>query len=301
MNVALPAERAHEGQRRMTGGGKHVLLILTFAVVLLGIAAFSLSFDALRDLAVASGIEQRLAWVWPLVVDGFICVATVAAVLLRPRGWRISWYPWATLALAACVSVAGNALHASVHADLSRVSQTVAALVSAVPPAALLCASHMLVVLLAPPPESQSRRWTRPVDDGHRGQSAASVQTVGVADGAHVSDDAAHGLGVQPVQEDGPVSRNDLGKRARQDVRPTTDELWAWVTQESAAGRRVTGAGVAERFGVSESTGRRWLQLVRDADRSVNDTERGSGNGEFAPFSAEKATSLNGSRSMHTS
>jgi hypothetical protein len=101
------------------GGG--ALGMLAQLVVGRGLRGQDRPGRCLRDLAVASGIEERLAWIWPLVVDGFICVATVAAVLLRPRGWRIAWYPWVTLAMAACVSVAGNALHAASHADLSRV------------------------------------------------------------------------------------------------------------------------------------------------------------------------------------
>lgn len=49
------------------------------------------------------------------------------------------------------ISVIGNALHASNHADARAVSVAVAACVSAVPAVALLLSSHLLVVLLSRP------------------------------------------------------------------------------------------------------------------------------------------------------
>ncbi|WP_162449709.1 DUF2637 domain-containing protein [Phytoactinopolyspora mesophila] len=238
---------------------RKVLVALSIAVVVLGVAAFSLSFDALRDLAVASGIEERLAWIWPLVVDGFICVATVAAVLLRPRGWRIAWYPWVTLAIAASVSVAGNALHAASHADLSRVSLLVATLVSAVPPAALLCASHMLVVLLAP--AAEPRRDTRGDGQTWRGVDVSDGVSGGGEDHGVVRDDLPDGLGGTDA-----VPRPHQRTSETRRVRPTLEDLSVWLQEEREAGHAVTGAMVAERYGVSPSTGRRWLQAVRDGE-----------------------------------
>lgn len=50
--------------------------------LLLASAAFRLSFDALRDLAVLCGIRPSLAWLWPLVVDVTITQATVSLLAL---------------------------------------------------------------------------------------------------------------------------------------------------------------------------------------------------------------------------
>jgi DNA-directed RNA polymerase specialized sigma24 family protein len=50
--------------------------------VLLAACAFVLSFDALRDLAVRSGIGPPLAWLWPIAVDVSIAQATVALLSL---------------------------------------------------------------------------------------------------------------------------------------------------------------------------------------------------------------------------
>ncbi len=50
--------------------------------VLLAVCAFVLSFDALRDLAIRSGIRAQLAWLWPIAVDVTIAQATVALLSL---------------------------------------------------------------------------------------------------------------------------------------------------------------------------------------------------------------------------
>lgn len=50
--------------------------------VLLAACAFVLAFDALRDLAIRSGIRAHLAWLWPIAVDVTIAHATVALLSL---------------------------------------------------------------------------------------------------------------------------------------------------------------------------------------------------------------------------
>lgn len=119
-----------------------------------GIAGFAfwLSFIALTDLARRSGVAEGQAWAWPLIVDGLIVVATVAAFALD--GHRSAWYPWLLLMAATGVSVAGNVMHATVTAE-SGVPALLAGCVAAVPPMMLLASTHLTVVLI---------RSTRPVE-----------------------------------------------------------------------------------------------------------------------------------------
>jgi hypothetical protein len=49
---------------------------------LLAVFAFVLSFEALRDLAVRSGIPETLAWMWPVIIDVSIAQATLALLAL---------------------------------------------------------------------------------------------------------------------------------------------------------------------------------------------------------------------------
>lgn len=112
--------------------------------IFIAIFAFVLSFHALADLARRSGISAAQAWMWPLIVDGIIVVATVSAVALA--GSRASWYPWMMLAAGAAMSVTANAIHALVAADAD-VPHGLAASVAAVPPTVLLAITHLTVVL----------------------------------------------------------------------------------------------------------------------------------------------------------
>lgn len=124
-----------------------------------GIAGFAfwLSFIALTDLARRSGVAEGQAWAWPLIVDGLIVVATVAAFALD--GHRSAWYPWLLLIAATGVSVAGNVMHAMVTAEPG-VPALLAGCVAAVPPVMLLASTHLTVVLIrstrAPGPEAVS-------------------------------------------------------------------------------------------------------------------------------------------------
>lgn len=114
--------------------------------VLIALGAFWLSFTALTDLAARAGIAVGQAWVWPLIVDGIIIVATISVVALSPYGRRATWYPWALLIVGAVVSVAGNAAHAGI-AGSGSLSRPVAAAISAVPPLVLLSITHLTVEL----------------------------------------------------------------------------------------------------------------------------------------------------------
>jgi len=113
--------------------------------VFIAIGAFWLSFTSLTDLARRSGISSSQAWIWPLIVDGIIIVATVAAVALA--GSRAAWYPWMLLTGGAAISVAANATHAIV-ADETDIPLLLAASVASVPPLVLLSITHLTSVLM---------------------------------------------------------------------------------------------------------------------------------------------------------
>lgn len=117
-------------------------------------AAFWLSFTALADLAIHSGIEPSQAWAWPLIVDGIIVVANVSVVALSRYGARATWHPWALLTAGSMVSVTANSLHATLAADIE-IPGLLAAAVAAVPPL-LLAITHLTVILtrVTPPPTS---------------------------------------------------------------------------------------------------------------------------------------------------
>lgn len=62
-------------------------------VAFLAIAAFGLSFEALRDLAVVSGgMDRSVAWLFPILMDGGIVVFSLAALRASITGSDKRWY-----------------------------------------------------------------------------------------------------------------------------------------------------------------------------------------------------------------
>jgi Protein of unknown function (DUF2637) len=105
-------------------------------VLMLAAAAFTLSYDALHQLALDSRVRPALAWLWPVVIDGTIVVALLT-VLAANRAATRAGYPWALAGLFSAASVAFNIAHAP--------DRPVAQLVFAMAPVALVLTTHLLM------------------------------------------------------------------------------------------------------------------------------------------------------------
>ena len=105
-------------------------------VVVLAAAAFTLSYDALHQLALDSRVRPALAWLWPVVIDGTIVVALLT-VLAAKRAAARAGYPWTLAGLFSAASVAFNIAHAP--------DRPVAQLVFAMAPVALVLTTHLLM------------------------------------------------------------------------------------------------------------------------------------------------------------
>lgn len=217
---------------------------------LLALGGFVLSFAALRDLAVRVGMPADLGWIWPLLIDGLIVEATLAVVSLARCGSRSVWYAWFLLSAGAVVSVGSNGAHAVVTGH-----GLAGAAAASVPPVVLLATTHLTVLLMAAPDASQARA------------AAPAAETTGVRPGSsdgsgdrtppHDATETPTGAGAE---------KPDVTTAAASEAPPEpVDELSLedWVNQQEAAGATVTGAMVAERLGVSASTGRRRLAALR--------------------------------------
>ena len=172
--------------------------------VFIAAGAFWLSFTSLSDLARRSGIDPAQAWLWPLIVDGIIVVATVSAVALARSA--VAWYPWVLLFAGAAISVAANAIHAVV-AESTDVPLVLAAAVASVPPLVLLSITHLTSVLMRHPSIRETlpaQRETsdapelvqlhqRPAVRGTGQEKASSLRELGWSNSA-----IAKNLGVHP-------------------------------------------------------------------------------------------------------
>jgi Protein of unknown function (DUF2637). len=217
-----------------------VLWATSIGVCALAAGGFTLSFSALDDLAVASGIDRQLAFLWPLIVDGFTVVATAAAFALRSRGVAVTWYPWLALVLFSAISVIGNSIHAANAARIS-VPVPVATAVSSVPAIALLVATHLLVVIV----DSRSR---------------PAVEALVTVVPATAASDHPRKLPTQvPVLA--PVAEPDVVARLR---------------ERRTAGAAITGAVIADLEGVSARTGGRRLEVFREKFPDLFETSEGT-------------------------
>ncbi|MHB1808107.1 MAG: DUF2637 domain-containing protein [Solirubrobacteraceae bacterium] len=206
-------------------GQRLVLGVAVAGTVLIALGAFWLSFSSLTAFARACGIPAGRAWVWPLIVDGVIVVATVSVVAMSGGGWErhATRYAWGLLLAGACVSVLANASHALVAGD-ARVPGVVAALVAAVPPLVLVAITHLTVALTQRPAPG----------------AAADASSVSAACSASAS---------APV----PVPRRAVARYT--DERASVREALALRAQGSLTNREI-----AARLGVHPSTVGRWLK-----------------------------------------
>ncbi|GFE23666.1 MULTISPECIES: DUF2637 domain-containing protein [Streptomyces] len=122
---------------------------IRLGIALLGAIGFALSYDALRQMALAIHIRGPLTYAFPLVIDGFIAIGICALIILRTAPLRSRLYVWALVGTATVTSIWANALHAihlnhrtQLHLD----DVTVGAL-SAIAPLALAGAVHLYLVI----------------------------------------------------------------------------------------------------------------------------------------------------------
>ncbi len=116
------------------------------AGVVIGLIAFVLSFDALRLVFVACGINPWLSWGGPVCVDGTILLCTWATWGFRKGHIRGGAYPWLGLVAFSLFSIAGNALHAVLNTGY-QLPAWVAPAVMSIPPVALLYSTHLIVII----------------------------------------------------------------------------------------------------------------------------------------------------------
>jgi Protein of unknown function (DUF2637) len=220
--------------------GRWIYRVSAAGVIVLAAAAFTLSYDALHQLALDSRVRPALAWLWPVVIDGTIVVALLT-VLAAKRAVARAGYPWALAGLFSLASVAFNVAHAP--------DRPVAQLVFAMAPVALVLTTHLLM---------QQAGWrrvtpgpTKPVAEHQAGPEPAHP----------------HWSGDQPAPEPASPDRSaPMGARAR---------VRAAYEAQVQAGQTPTGAGLARAAGVSERYGQRLL-----AEFIADPSSRGQPNGD---------------------
>lgn len=196
----------------------------TSGVIGLAAAGFAMSYDALHSLALTQGVPAPLAWLWPLVVDGFIVVASLSVVRAVADSRR-ACYPWLLVLTFSAISVVFNVVHAAPTA--------VARFVAAIPPSALVLSFELLMRQL----RQQLSSNPAPNPQANAPQFAAEPAP------------AAPQLNTQQlVRTAGRQSMLDKARHIRAD--------------QERHGTRVTGKTLAGLLGISDGYARRLLREI---------------------------------------
>lgn len=129
-------------------------------VALLALAAFALSYDALRQMAAASHIHQVLTYAFPLVIDGFIAIGIGALLILRTSPLRPRLYVSVLVGIATGTSIWANVLHAVRLNQQTRRSglaldDITVGVISAIAPLALAGAVHLYLLVQRRPAQME--------------------------------------------------------------------------------------------------------------------------------------------------
>ncbi|MEV7312629.1 DUF2637 domain-containing protein [Streptomyces microflavus] len=121
------------------------------AIILLGIAGCALSYDALRQMATAVHIRDQLAYLFPVVIDGFIAYGVRALLVLREAPMPARLYAWTLFSTATAASIWANGLHALAlnrpGAVTLRLGDGTVTVLSAIAPLALAGATHLHILI----------------------------------------------------------------------------------------------------------------------------------------------------------
>lgn len=134
-------------------------LILTLLVAAIGGAAFRLSFDAQVTLAIASGIDAGLGWLYPGVVDAAILTGMLLRIWFPDAGKALIRHVWGAIAFWTFTSIAGNAIHVIALPD-GRITVPVelAIAVNTVPALTLFLIIHIVTSIAAAPSKAPAAR-----------------------------------------------------------------------------------------------------------------------------------------------
>lgn len=120
---------------------------LAAALIVLAGGSIYMSWGALYEFALATGMPPERAVVFPAIIDVVTVVAMLIALYVKDLSKSARVYPWLALGLFGAATIAGNALHVvTVPSDALRVDVWVAVAANALPAVALMMTTHLAAV-----------------------------------------------------------------------------------------------------------------------------------------------------------
>lgn len=242
---------------RLDLAADRIQTVTTAGVTALAVGAFLLSYDALHQLARTSHVPAPLAWLWPLIVDGFILVASLA-VLDAVHTGRPARYPWLLVLAFSTLSVTFNVLHAP--PDL------VAQLVAAIPPLALVLSFELLMRQLHHRFERARHRRSHAATALPRKNQRPSASETRLA----ATTSVATLPSAQPAR---PPVTSSAAKTTRAPRAVTQARAEAVRDDCNRSGQPVTSAVLAERLGISAGYARRLLRDLNESRQPASDAD----------------------------
>ncbi|MFD4373338.1 DUF2637 domain-containing protein [Streptomyces sp. NPDC058486] len=146
-------------------------VLIRTGVALLAMAAFALSYDALRQMAAASHIHPALTYAFPLVIDGFIAIGIGTLLVLRTAPLRPRLYVSALVGIATATSIWANVLHAVRLNQQTRpgglaLDDITVGVISAIAPLALAGAVHLYLLVQRRPAHAEPAAEATPPEPG---------------------------------------------------------------------------------------------------------------------------------------
>ncbi|WP_030740477.1 DUF2637 domain-containing protein [Streptomyces sp. NRRL S-31] len=212
---------------------------IRLGVALVGTIGFALSYDALRQMAVAIHVRGVLTYAFPLVIDGFIAIGVAALLILRTAPWRSRLYVWALVGIATITSIWANALHAvrlnqQAHTAGFHLDDVTVGALSAIAPLALAGAVHLDLVIRRHPArhveEAAATKSHNAPGHGHNHTDSTepnppSEGDAGLPEHAGMPDVAGHPSDVLRDAVNVPQARKPLATAEGHERDGTLDEL----------------------------------------------------------------------------
>ena len=131
--------------RRRTSGRLLAHVAVVIGVLVVTAAAFALSYNAVRDIALAAGVTPSLARLYPAILDAVFAVACAAALTLRDARWWARGYAWLSVLVTGALIGAAGAYHAM---GLQMPQKVAAGTVAALPVALVLLGFSLWLSML---------------------------------------------------------------------------------------------------------------------------------------------------------
>jgi DNA-binding phage protein len=120
---------------------------LGVALIALAAASIYMSWGALYEFAIATGMPPERAIVFPAIVDVVTVVSMLIAILVVPHTRSAAIYPWLALVIFGALTIAGNGMHVvTAPAGTIRVDMWIAVVANSMPAIALLLTTHLAAV-----------------------------------------------------------------------------------------------------------------------------------------------------------